>query len=223
MKCFARIWNCDHAHSTSRAEYMYVILTQRACPVSDYLSVWSFYNRVESNININKFSVSKYLYNYHWAERIFLYNSTAANAQATKQITNIHRFSEPLFTVLWLVHVNSCIPARRFCSAVFEYNMYINLNKNISINLYCGIAQPILWLGYGFDIRQRQRILYGIHVGKVKLPSCFIMKMYWEWRYRSTLIDLSTRCRWVFSFTLRSLYPRRKSPQYPFYRKLVGL
>jgi hypothetical protein len=107
----------------------------------------------------NKFSVSEYLYNYHWAGPIFLYISTAENAQATKQITNIHRFYEPLFTVLWLVHVNSCIPARCFCSAVREYSMYSNLNKNIK-------AQPIFWLGYGFDIRQRQRILKGFMLVK---------------------------------------------------------
>jgi hypothetical protein len=42
-----------------------------------------------------------------------------------------------------------------------------------------------------------------------------------EWRYRSTILDLGTRWRWVVSFTTRPLYPRGKSPRYPD-RRLRG-
>jgi hypothetical protein len=43
-----------------------------------------------------------------------------------------------------------------------------------------------------------------------------------EWRYSSTIIDLSIRWRWVFSFTPRPLYPRGKRPRYPLDRRLAG-
>jgi hypothetical protein len=44
-----------------------------------------------------------------------------------------------------------------------------------------------------------------------------------EWKYISTIIDLSTRLRWIVSFTSRSLYPLRRNPRYPFHRRLCGL
>jgi hypothetical protein len=40
--------------------------------------------------------------------------------------------------------------------------------------------------------------------------------------YRSTLIDLCTSWRWVFSFNLRPLYPWGKSSRYPLDRRLGG-
>jgi hypothetical protein len=43
-----------------------------------------------------------------------------------------------------------------------------------------------------------------------------------EWRYSSFILDLGTRCRWVVSFTLQRLYPRRTSSLYPFNRRLGG-
>jgi len=36
------------------------------------------------------------------------------------------------------------------------------------------------------------------------------------------ILNLDTRWRWVVRFTLRPLYSRRKSPQYPLDRKLIG-
>jgi hypothetical protein len=44
-----------------------------------------------------------------------------------------------------------------------------------------------------------------------------------EWRYTLRILDLGDRWRWVVSFTFRPLYPRGKSPWYPFDRKLGGL
>jgi hypothetical protein len=41
------------------------------------------------------------------------------------------------------------------------------------------------------------------------------MKTYGEWRHSSTILDLGTIWRRVFSFTLPLLYALRKSPQYP--------
>jgi hypothetical protein len=41
-----------------------------------------------------------------------------------------------------------------------------------------------------------------------------------EWRYSSTILDLSTKWRWVVSFTPRPLYPRGNRPQYPLNRRL---
>jgi hypothetical protein len=41
-----------------------------------------------------------------------------------------------------------------------------------------------------------------------------------EWRYSSTFLNLSTRWRWVVSFTPLPLYPRGKSPRYPLDRRL---
>jgi hypothetical protein len=43
-----------------------------------------------------------------------------------------------------------------------------------------------------------------------------------EWRYSSTVLDLSTRWRWVVSFMHHLLYPWGKSPQYPLDRRLGG-
>jgi hypothetical protein len=43
------------------------------------------------------------------------------------------------------------------------------------------------------------------------------MKTCREWRYSSTFLDLSTRWRWVVSFTLRG-----NSPRYPLDRRLGG-
>jgi hypothetical protein len=43
-----------------------------------------------------------------------------------------------------------------------------------------------------------------------------------EWRYNSTILDLSTGWRWLVSFTPRALYSRGKSPLYPLYRRLGG-
>jgi hypothetical protein len=44
-----------------------------------------------------------------------------------------------------------------------------------------------------------------------------------EWRYSSTITVLGIRWRWIVSFTPLPLYPWRKSPRYPLYRRLVGL
>jgi hypothetical protein len=41
-----------------------------------------------------------------------------------------------------------------------------------------------------------------------------------EWRYSTTILDLSTGWRWVFIFMPWLLYPWRKSPQYSFDRRL---
>jgi hypothetical protein len=38
------------------------------------------------------------------------------------------------------------------------------------------------------------------------------MKVYGEWRYSSTILDLSTRWRWVISFKPRLLYPWETGP-----------
>jgi hypothetical protein len=42
----------------------------------------------------------------------------------------------------------------------------------------------------------------------------------WEWRYSSTILDLSTRWKWVVSFTPQPLYPWVRSPRYPLDWKL---
>jgi hypothetical protein len=47
------------------------------------------------------------------------------------------------------------------------------------------------------------------------------MKTYGEWRYRSVILDLSTRRRSVVSFTPRLLYFQGNSPRYPLYKRLV--
>jgi hypothetical protein len=44
--------------------------------------------------------------------------------------------------------------------------------------------------------------------------------VYEEWRYRSIILDISTRWRWVVSFMPQLLYPRRKNCWYPLYRML---
>jgi hypothetical protein len=36
------------------------------------------------------------------------------------------------------------------------------------------------------------------------------------------ILDVGTRCRWMVSFTPRSLYPHGKSPWYPLDMRLVG-
>jgi hypothetical protein len=43
-----------------------------------------------------------------------------------------------------------------------------------------------------------------------------------EYMYSSTTLNLSTRWRFVVSFTSLPLYPRRKIPRYPLNRRLVG-
>jgi hypothetical protein len=41
-----------------------------------------------------------------------------------------------------------------------------------------------------------------------------------EWRYSSTILCLSSRWRWVISFTPQPLYPRGESSRYPLDRRL---
>jgi hypothetical protein len=43
-----------------------------------------------------------------------------------------------------------------------------------------------------------------------------------EWRYSSTILDLGTRWRWVFSFALRPLYFWWNIKLYPLDRRLSG-
>jgi hypothetical protein len=64
---------------------------------------------------------------------------------------------------------------------------------------------------------------------KVKLSLCFFltehhaMKMYWgSGCIAPHILDLSTRWRWVVSFTSQPLYPQGKSPWYPLDRRLGG-
>jgi hypothetical protein len=49
------------------------------------------------------------------------------------------------------------------------------------------------------------------------------MKAYWEsGGIAPHILDVGIRWRWVVSFTLRPLYPQRKSPWYPLGRRLGG-
>jgi hypothetical protein len=62
---------------------------------------------------------------------------------------------------------------------------------------------------------------------KVKLSLCLTkhhaMKTYWVSRgIAARILDLSTRWRWVVSFTPRPLYPQGKSPWYPLVMQLSG-
>jgi hypothetical protein len=56
---------------------------------------------------------------------------------------------------------------------------------------------------------------------KSKLPSAYLLKHYvpwWhkgKWRYSPTILDLSTRWRWVVSFMPQPLYPQRNCPLVP--------
>jgi hypothetical protein len=52
--------------------------------------------------------------------------------------------------------------------------------------------------------------------------STILWKCMGEWRYSSTILDLFTRCRWVVSFTLLPLYPRRKNSLHPLDMRLGG-
>jgi hypothetical protein len=62
---------------------------------------------------------------------------------------------------------------------------------------------------------------------KLLLGFSFLSTMPWrrigEWRHRSTIHNLGTRCRWMVSFTPRPLYSlRRENPRYPLKRRLGG-
>jgi hypothetical protein len=47
------------------------------------------------------------------------------------------------------------------------------------------------------------------------------MKLYWGSEgIASGILEVGTRWRWVFNFTLRPLYPQIKSPWYPLHRRL---
>jgi hypothetical protein len=48
------------------------------------------------------------------------------------------------------------------------------------------------------------------------------MKTYWGGSAAPCILDLSTRCRRVVSFTFRPLYRQGKSPRYPLDRRLGG-
>jgi hypothetical protein len=43
-----------------------------------------------------------------------------------------------------------------------------------------------------------------------------------EWRYRTTILDLGTRWRWMVSFTPLPFYTQGRSPTYPLCRRLGG-
>jgi len=49
---------------------------------------------------------------------------------------------------------------------------------------------------------------------------CHAMKKYGGGGIAPRILDLSTRRRWVVSFTPRPLYPQQKIPQYPFDRRM---
>jgi hypothetical protein len=44
----------------------------------------------------------------------------------------------------------------------------------------------------------------------------------WEWRYKSTVLDLGTRWGWVVRLTPRPLYSQGTPPPYPLDRRLGG-
>jgi hypothetical protein len=46
----------------------------------------------------------------------------------------------------------------------------------------------------------------------------YAMKAMEEWMHRSTFLHLGISWKWVVSFIPRPLYPRGKSPRYPFDR-----
>jgi hypothetical protein len=48
------------------------------------------------------------------------------------------------------------------------------------------------------------------------------MKIYENWRYSPTIIDLGTRWSWVVRFTFQSHYSRENHPRYPLDRGLGG-
>jgi hypothetical protein len=63
--------------------------------------------------------------------------------------------------------------------------------------------------------------------GKVKLSLCFNRasrhgSVLGERGIAPRILDLSTRWRWMVSFTPRPLYPQEKSPLYPLDRRLGG-
>jgi hypothetical protein len=43
-----------------------------------------------------------------------------------------------------------------------------------------------------------------------------------EWKYSFTILDLTSRCSWVVSFTPRTLYSGERAPRYPLDRRLSG-
>jgi hypothetical protein len=43
-----------------------------------------------------------------------------------------------------------------------------------------------------------------------------------EWIYSLRILDIRNSRKWMFNFTLRSLYPRGMCPRYPLYRRLGG-
>jgi hypothetical protein len=45
---------------------------------------------------------------------------------------------------------------------------------------------------------------------------------WWWWWIAPRILNLGTRGKWVVSCKSRPLYPRRKSPRYPLYRRLDG-
>jgi hypothetical protein len=75
--------------------------------------------------------------------------------------------------------------------------------------------------------RERNATRYYNWTATVKLSLCLTkhqaMKTYWgSGGIAPHILDLGTKCRWVVSFTPRSLYLQCKSPCYPLLRRLGG-
>jgi hypothetical protein len=77
-----------------------------------------------------------------------------------------------------------------------------------------------------FCVGASQKVINWVCGLKINLSLCFLtehhaIKAYWGvevWLH--SFFDLSTRCRWVVSFTLRLLYSQGKSPWNPLDRRL---
>jgi hypothetical protein len=125
-------------------------------------------------------------------------------------------------------YASSCAPRRviiapdgdDFWTVLFSYIVYVNVQKWHFVLLKRNYAlQRILIVVNWF-----------VNTGKgKKLTLCLCltkdhaMKMYWgSGGIAPRIFDLSTRWRWVVSFTTRPLYPQRKNPRYPLDRRLGG-
>jgi hypothetical protein len=108
------------------------------------------------------------------------------------------------------------------------WSQILILPSNLCVGLPSGLPTKILFALHAPHPSHPSWFKYHSDNVSYKVPVLLTehrtMKTYWgSGGIAPHILELSTRWRWVVTFTLRSLYPQGKSPCYPLDRRLGGL
>jgi hypothetical protein len=123
-------------------------------------------------------------------------------------------------TVLyWLPAMNTILPPPTVPIA------HVQQTRNESLS--CGTlynkphAYTCLRTNKLIDLNSRVLVRYSVKYDQRKFGPVYPMIAFWGITIAPLLLNIGSRWMWAFSFTLRSLYSRRKNPLYSLSRKLM--